>query len=125
MECRGVEAKERIDTDHGGITGLCQKLRTDPVNGLPQSPDEVRHRRQVFGANEIPPAPSKSFFKLVWEAVQDITLIILLVCSVVSLGLALYAMYGPKGSDDGKFVYYYDLIFCVLHIYVFIFRCAR
>lgn len=70
MECRHAEAKERIDSEYGGITGLCQKLRTDPVNGLPNSADEIAQRRAAFGPNEIPPAPSKSFFRLVWEAVQ-------------------------------------------------------
>ncbi|CAD5220230.1 unnamed protein product [Bursaphelenchus okinawaensis] len=101
MECRGMEAKERIESDYGGTTGLCQKLSTDPANGLPEDPEEVKRRRQVFGANEIPPAPSKSFFTLVWEAIQDVTLIILLVCSIVSLGLALWAMYGPKTENPG------------------------
>jgi magnesium-transporting ATPase (P-type) len=90
MECRGAEARERIDGDYGGTEGLCAKLRTDPVNGLPNSPEELERRRQAFGPNEIPPHPPKSFFTLVWEALQDVTLIILLVSAIVSLLLSFY-----------------------------------
>lgn len=70
MEFRGVEAREKIDQDYGGIKGLCQKLKTDPAHGLPASTDELTRRRQIFGANEIPPHSPKSFFQLVWEALQ-------------------------------------------------------
>ena len=34
-------------------------------------------RRDVFGSNTIPPKPPKTFMQLVWEALQDVTLIIL------------------------------------------------
>lgn len=67
MECRGAEAKERIETDYGGIDGLCKKLRTDPLNGLPNTEEELEKRRQVFGRNEIPPPEPKGFLTLVWE----------------------------------------------------------
>lgn len=70
VECRGSEARERIDTEYGGIEGLCNKLRTDPANGLPNTEEELERRRNAFGRNEIPPHPPKSFFQLVWEALQ-------------------------------------------------------
>ena len=50
----------------------------------------MEKRRAAFGRNEIPPNPPKSFFRLAWEALQDITLIILLAAAVVSLGLSFY-----------------------------------
>ncbi|TMS39299.1 hypothetical protein L596_005847 [Steinernema carpocapsae] len=92
MEYRSAEAREKIDTDEG----LCQKLKTDPSNGLSTSRDELDRRRAVFGANEIPPHPPKSFLQLVWEALQDVTLIILLVSAIVSLALSFY-----RPPDDG------------------------
>jgi hypothetical protein len=49
MECRGAEARERIDTEYSGIDGLCRKLRTDPINGLPNSEEELERRRSAFG----------------------------------------------------------------------------
>lgn len=72
MEFRGAEAREKIDQDYGGIEGLCERLRTDSARGLPNSTEELQRRRQIFGANEIPPHPPKSFFRLVWEALQVI-----------------------------------------------------
>ncbi|VDK47863.1 unnamed protein product, partial [Cylicostephanus goldi] len=67
---RGAEAKEKIDADYGGITGLCERLKTDPNNGIPNTSTELERRRAVFGANEIPPHPPKCFLQLVWEALQ-------------------------------------------------------
>ncbi|PIO62645.1 hypothetical protein TELCIR_15784, partial [Teladorsagia circumcincta] len=67
---RGAEAKEKIDADYGGITGLCERLKTDPNNGIPNTTTELERRRAVFGANEIPPHPPKCFLQLVWEALQ-------------------------------------------------------
>ena len=44
----------------------------------------------MFGSNVIPPKPPKTFLQLVWEALQDITLIILEIAAIVSLALSLY-----------------------------------
>lgn len=104
MEYRGGEAKEKIENDYGGINGLCQKLKTDPNNGLPNTDAELTKRREVFGANEIPPHPPKCFLQLVWEALQDVTLVILLVSAIVSLALSFYRPPGEDavGTDDGE-----------------------
>lgn len=51
---------------------------------------DFQERREVFGTNVIPPKPPKHFCTLVWEAMQDVTLIILIVAAFVSLGLSLY-----------------------------------
>ena len=59
-------------------------------SGLSGSPVDLEHRRKVFGTNVIPPKPPKSFLQLVWEAIQDVTLIILLVAALISLGLSFY-----------------------------------
>ncbi|XGW27757.1 hypothetical protein V3C99_007945 [Haemonchus contortus] len=99
MEYRGAEAKEKIDADYGGINGLCERLKTDPNNGIPNTTTELERRRAVFGANEIPPHPPKCFLQLVWEALQDVTLVILLVSAIVSLALSFY-----RPPDDGTAV---------------------
>ena len=59
-------------------------------SGLSGNPVELEHRRKVFGGNVIPPKPPKSFLQLVWEAVQDVTLIILLCAAILSLALSFY-----------------------------------
>ncbi|CCD74099.1 Calcium-transporting ATPase [Caenorhabditis elegans] len=104
MEYRSAEAKEKIETDYGGTTGLCERLKTDPNNGLPNNEEELERRRNVFGANEIPPHPPKCFLQLVWEALQDVTLVILLVSAIVSLALSFYRPPGEDtaGSDDSE-----------------------
>ena len=46
----------------------------------------------------IPPKPPKTFLQLVWEALQDVTLIILEVAAIISLALAFYKP--PAGEED-------------------------
>jgi len=58
------------------------------VEGLSGSDNDLVHRRQVFGWNVIPPKPPKTFLELVWAALQDITLIILIAAAAISLGLS-------------------------------------
>ncbi|XP_018651795.1 putative plasma membrane calcium-transporting atpase [Schistosoma mansoni] len=100
MQLRGAEAVEVVNKRFDGASGLCQRLKTSPTQGL-SSHDLVR-RREVFGTNIIPPTPPKSFFQLMWEALQDVTLIVLMVAAAVSLLLALYSKYfgGEHSSGD-------------------------
>lgn len=58
--------------------------------GLSGSSADLEHRKETFGSNTIPPKPPKTFMQLVWEALQDVTLIILEIAALVSLGLSLY-----------------------------------
>jgi P-type Ca2+ transporter type 2B len=99
MEHRGREGIQRIQ-DHGGITSIMEKLYTSSDKGLSGSATDVAHRRETFGSNTIPPKPPKTFFQLVCEAVQDITLIILIVAALVSLVLSFYK---PEDDSEGRF----------------------
>ncbi|XP_039496384.1 plasma membrane calcium-transporting ATPase 2 isoform X1 [Drosophila santomea] len=89
MEHRGREGVIKI-AEIGGIHELCKKLYTSPNEGLSGSKADEDHRRETFGSNVIPPKPPKTFLTLVWEALQDVTLIILEVAALVSLGLSFY-----------------------------------
>ncbi|KAI9565770.1 hypothetical protein GHT06_009563 [Daphnia sinensis] len=95
MELRGQEAVEQL-RHYGGVQQLCKKLYTSPTEGLSGSPKDIEHRRETFGSNTIPPKSPKSFWRLVWEALQDATLIILEVAAIVSLLLSFV----PSTSDD-------------------------
>ncbi|XP_076363531.1 plasma membrane calcium-transporting ATPase 2-like isoform X2 [Tachypleus tridentatus] len=90
METKGHEAIETILGCYGGVQEMCKKLLTSPTDGLSGSVKDLEHRRSTFGSNIIPPKPSKTFLQLVWEALQDVTLIILEVAAIISLGLAFY-----------------------------------
>ncbi|XP_013876791.1 plasma membrane calcium-transporting ATPase 1 isoform X1 [Austrofundulus limnaeus] len=90
MELRGEEAITRIQESYGGVNGLCTRLRTSPVEGLDGKPEDIDRRKQEFGQNIIPPKKPKTFLQLVWEALQDVTLIILEMAAIISLGLSFY-----------------------------------
>ncbi|XP_075587313.1 plasma membrane calcium-transporting ATPase 3 isoform X1 [Dermatophagoides farinae] len=98
MDCRGLETIAKIQQKYGSVQNLCQKLRTSQNEGLSGDQQDLELRKQVFGANVIPPKPPKTFLQLVWEALQDVTLIILEVAAIISLALAFYKP--PDGSDD-------------------------
>ncbi|XP_044257154.1 plasma membrane calcium-transporting ATPase 2 isoform X2 [Tribolium madens] len=95
MEHRGREGVNKI-SEFGGVQEICKKLYTSPSEGLSGSQVDLEHRRETFGSNSIPPKPPKTFLQLVWEALQDITLIILEVAAIVSLGLSFYQ---PQQED--------------------------
>nr|XP_027200064.1 plasma membrane calcium-transporting ATPase 2-like [Dermatophagoides pteronyssinus] len=98
MDCRGQETISKIQQKYGSVLNLCQKLRTSQNEGLSGEQQDLELRKQVFGANVIPPKPPKTFLQLVWEALQDVTLIILEVAAIISLALAFYKP--PDTSDD-------------------------
>ncbi|XP_033880608.2 plasma membrane calcium-transporting ATPase 1 isoform X3 [Acipenser ruthenus] len=96
MELRGTEGLRKIEDCYGDVSGLCSRLKTQPVGGLSGNPADIARRQAVFGQNFIPPKKPKTFLQLVWEALQDVTLIILEVAAIVSLGLSFYQ---PPGGD--------------------------
>ena len=65
---------------------------------MPGDAADIQRRKQAFGCNYIEPKPPKAFLKLVWEALQDATLIMLIVAALISLGLAFYRP--PECDDD-------------------------
>ena len=72
----------------GGIGGLCQMLFTDRSKGIDIATIETR--RSIFGANELPLSPRKSFWELFVETFDDATLQILIVAALVSLAIGMY-----------------------------------
>uniref|UniRef100_A0A0A9WKV1 Calcium-transporting ATPase n=2 Tax=Lygus hesperus TaxID=30085 RepID=A0A0A9WKV1_LYGHE len=101
MEHRGREGVAKI-TDFGGVQEICKKLYTSPSEGLSGSHTDLEHRRETFGSNTIPPKPPKTFLQLVWEALQDVTLIILEIAALVSLGLSFYHPADEPAFDDDE-----------------------
>ncbi|KFP15467.1 Plasma membrane calcium-transporting ATPase 4 [Egretta garzetta] len=106
MELRSAEAVARLNDSYGGVQNVCKRLKTSPVEGLSGNPTDLEKRRQVFGQNFIPPKKAKTFLQLVWEALQDVTLIILEIAAIISLGLSFYHPPGgdneyPSGRDRG------------------------
>ncbi|KAI6220200.1 Cation-ATPase-N domain-containing protein [Aphelenchoides besseyi] len=85
-----ASARKYIDSEYGGIEGLYRKLRTDPVNGISNTPEELQQRREVFGANEIPPKPLDSFSTHVIKASYSVIRISLVLIAVMFLLVLFY-----------------------------------
>ncbi|XP_039507884.1 plasma membrane calcium-transporting ATPase 3b isoform X4 [Pimephales promelas] len=102
MELRGPEALQKIQESFGDVEGLCQRLKSSTSDGLSDNPTDLEKRRQVFGQNFIPPKKAKTFLQLVWEALQDVTLIILEIAAIISLGLSFYQPPGHEAEGCGN-----------------------
>ena len=86
---------------HGGVKGIAEKLLTSTTTGL-SGDSESRHRRQeLFGVNKFTESEVRSFWIFVFEALQDMTLMILGVCAFVSLIVGILTEGWPKGAHDG------------------------
>ncbi|KAM6928077.1 plasma membrane calcium-transporting ATPase 2 isoform 8-T9 [Xenentodon cancila] len=100
MELRGTEAVVKLQEDYGGVEGLCKRLQTSPTEGLAGVQTDLDKRKDIFGKNLIPPKKPKTFLQLVWEALQDVTLIILEIAALISLGLSFYHPPGESGGES-------------------------
>ncbi|XP_066528075.1 plasma membrane calcium-transporting ATPase 2 isoform X8 [Hoplias malabaricus] len=75
------------------------RVSLSPPAGLTGDPADLDKRKDVYGQNLIPPKKPKTFLQLVWEALQDVTLIILEIAAMISLGLSFYQPPG-EGSES-------------------------
>ncbi|XP_022938502.1 calcium-transporting ATPase 4, plasma membrane-type-like [Cucurbita moschata] len=83
----------------GGIGGLARELNVSLKDGIATS--EVSSRQSTYGINRYVEKPSRGFWTFVWEALHDLTLVILLVSAVVSIGVGNATEGWPKGMYDG------------------------
>ncbi|XP_061470213.1 plasma membrane calcium-transporting ATPase 3 isoform X7 [Rhineura floridana] len=102
MELRGAEALQKVQETYTDVNGLCRRLKTSPTEGLSDNTADLEKRRQIYGQNFIPPKKPKTFLQLVWEALQDVTLIILEIAAIISLGLSFYAPPGEESEACGN-----------------------
>ncbi|CAN4085070.1 unnamed protein product [Withania somnifera] len=86
---------------YGGAKGLSEKLKTDIDSGIVDDDAELSKRKYVFGANTYPMKKGRSYLRFLWEAWQDLTLIILIVAAVLSLALGIHTKGLKEGWYDG------------------------
>ncbi|XP_057438038.1 putative calcium-transporting ATPase 11, plasma membrane-type [Lotus japonicus] len=86
-------------SNNGGVEALARKLSVSVDEGVSEA--SINSRQQIYGANRYTEKPSRSFLMFVWDALQDLTLIILMVCAVVSIGVGIATEGWPKGTYDG------------------------
>ncbi|KAG1338374.1 Calcium-transporting ATPase [Cocos nucifera] len=84
---------------HGGVEGISRKINVSLDDGVNTS--DFLTRQNLYGANRCIEKPSRSFWMFVWDAVQDLTLIILMICALISIVVGLATEGWPKGVYDG------------------------
>ncbi|KAF5451906.1 hypothetical protein F2P56_026962 [Juglans regia] len=105
----GLEELASMTRDHnisalqhyGGVKGLSELLKTNIDKGINGDETELLKRRSSFGSNTYPRKKGRSFLRFLWEAWQDLTLIILIVAAVVSLALGIKTEGLKEGWYDG------------------------
>nr|GEV49217.1 calcium-transporting ATPase 4, plasma membrane-type-like [Tanacetum cinerariifolium] len=83
----------------GGVPGIAKAVEVNIDKGVKST--DLSVRQDTYGVNKYTENPSKSFFMFVWEALHDLTLIILIVCAVISIGVGLATEGWPNGIYDG------------------------
>jgi P-type Ca2+ transporter type 2C len=84
---------------HGRVEGISRKVRASFDSGV--STEDLETRQKIYGVNKYTEKPSRSFWIFVWDALHDLTLIILMVCAVISIVVGLATEGFPKGMYDG------------------------
>lgn len=91
-DVKGVE-------QHGGVAGLAREVGVSLDDGVVSS--EIPLRQHTYGINRYAEKPPKGFWMFVWEALQDLTLIILMISAAASMGVGIATEGWPKGGYDG------------------------
>ncbi|KAJ0090072.1 hypothetical protein Patl1_14095 [Pistacia atlantica] len=71
------------------VKGLSDLLKTNLEKGINGDDADLLKRKNIFGSNTYPQKKGRSFWMFLWEAWQDLTLIILMVAAVASLALGI------------------------------------
>ncbi|XP_062231758.1 probable calcium-transporting ATPase 6, plasma membrane-type isoform X1 [Phragmites australis] len=95
----GIREDSTMFKTHGGIGGISRKIKASLEDGVMET--ETTTRQKLYGTNKHAEKPPRSFWMFVWDALHDLTLIILVVCAMVSLVVGLATEGWPKGIYDG------------------------
>ena len=86
----------------GGLSKIASELNVDAEKGLSDDETDLKHRREIFGANILPAVSSQSFLSLMWDACKDKTLILLFCAAVVSLAIGIYRDVSNPDPNEKK-----------------------
>ncbi|XP_037435058.1 calcium-transporting ATPase 5, plasma membrane-type-like isoform X3 [Triticum dicoccoides] len=98
----------------GGVSGLSDLLKSNLDRGVSSNEDELLQRRDIFGANTYPCKKRKSIWRFVFEACQDLTLVILMVAAAISLSLGMATEGVKDGWYDGGSIFF--AVFLVIFV---------
>eukprot|EP01135_Chromosphaera_perkinsii_P003626 Nk52_evm5s250 gene=Nk52_evmTU5s250 len=89
MEVHSEESAAKLTNEYGGPDGVCRLLNSDMKQGIPNTGSEYETRKAAFGENYIPPPRAKTYWELCYLALQDYTLIMLLLSATISIALGV------------------------------------
>lgn len=98
----------------GGVKGLSDLLKSDLDRGLSPDESELMRRRDIFGANTYPRKERRSIWHFVFEACQDLTLVILMVAAAISFSLGMATEGVKDGWYDGGSIFF--AVFLVIFV---------
>ncbi|KAK3122188.1 hypothetical protein QOZ80_8BG0666200 [Eleusine coracana subsp. coracana] len=85
----------------GGVRGLSDLLKSSLDRGISPNEEELSQRRNSYGSNTYPRKKRKNILRFVFEACQDLTLVILMVAAAISLTLGMSTEGVEEGWYDG------------------------
>ncbi|KAG6471342.1 calcium-transporting ATPase 7, plasma membrane-type-like [Zingiber officinale] len=89
----------------GGSAGLVSALASDAEDGIQGGGDDLSSRQAAFGSNTYPRPKPKGFFHFVLEAINDLFIIILMVCAAISLAFGIKEHGLKDGWYDGASIF--------------------
>nr|KYP50409.1 Calcium-transporting ATPase 9, plasma membrane-type [Cajanus cajan] len=93
---------------------LAKLLQSNPEKGISGDDADLLKRKNAFGTNTYPRKKGRSFWRFLWEAWQDLTLIILIIAAVVSLILGIKTEGLEQGWYDGGSIFFAVILVIVV-----------
>ncbi|PAN51669.2 hypothetical protein PAHAL_9G580400 [Panicum hallii] len=84
---------------HRGVGGIARKINVSLADGIKS--DDTGIRAEVYGANQYTEKPPRTFWMFLWDASQDMTLLLLAFCALISVIIGLATEGWPNGMYDG------------------------
>jgi len=91
------------ETKAGGVDGLLKALHIEKDKGVSgvEGAGGQKDRQEIFGRNKVEEEPQDPLWKLMWEALQDPTLIFLTCAALLSLFIGIFVEAKPLGWLEG------------------------
>ncbi|RCV28985.1 hypothetical protein SETIT_5G447100v2 [Setaria italica] len=84
---------------HKGVDGIARKINVSLADGIKS--DDTGVRAEVYGANQYTEKAPRTFWMFLWDASQDMTLLLLAFCALISVVIGLATEGWPSGMYDG------------------------
>ncbi|KAJ8760700.1 hypothetical protein K2173_017734 [Erythroxylum novogranatense] len=104
----------------GGVQRVATILGSNVKEGISDCENDLLHRRNVFGANTYPKPPRRTFLGFSLAALKGSTMIILLVCAVLSLGFS----FEQQSESKHGYSRWYDDVSNIVAVFLVVALCA-